>query len=311
MLGAIKRGKSAAVAVTMRPVVRWGGLAVVAASVLFGALALTRAQPKVPPAPAEDASILAADAALGDAMRGGDRAPARRLLALQFSLVDASGKIYTRKETLADLKGLAAAPAGDVKVRSYGLVAAVTGRHKSALDTDVFFLDVWVKQKSVWRALLVQDVPVADEAPGVTSTVPSPAAAECQNPCQTVPYRIRSAAEQDVVVSFQAIMKAIVGHDAAEWSKYVADEFRAYTSDRPPVGKAERVAMIEHQRETGVPAVVGEVQAMHLAVYDDGAVMISTEAMPDQSRPPYRAARIWARRNGAWLMALSAHTDVK
>jgi hypothetical protein len=314
MLGAIQRSKSAAVAATMRPAVRWGGLAVIAASVLLGALALTKAQPKAPAIPAEDALVLAADATLGDAMRAGDITATRRLLALQFNLVDASGKIYARKETLADLKGLAAAPASDVKVRSYGLVAAVTGHHKAARDTDVFFLNVWVKQKGAWRALLIQDVPVAEDATGATATataVPPASAEECKNPCQTIPYRVRSAAEQDVISSFQTIMKAIVAHDATGWSKYVADEFRAYTSDRPPIGKAERIATIERQKELAAPASIGEVQTMHLAVFDDGAVMTATEAPPDPSRPTYRAARLWMRRNGQWLMALSAHTDVK
>jgi hypothetical protein len=280
---------------------------------LLGALVLTKAQPKVVPVATEDTLVLAADTALGDAMRGGDRTATRRLLALQFSLVDASGKIYTRKETLADLKGLAATSASDVKVRSYGLVAAVIGRHKSAHDADVFFLDVWVKQKDAWRALLMQDVPVADEPTGATAPTAAPSSSSdgCQNPCQTIPYRVRSTAEQDVISSFQVVMKAIVGHDAVEWSKNVADEFRAYTSERPPVGKAERIATIEHQKEAAAPVVVGEIQAMHLAVYDDGAVMATTEMVPDKSRPPYRAARIWVRRNGQWLMALSVHTEVK
>jgi hypothetical protein len=311
MLGAIKRGRSAAIAVAMRPAGRWGGLAVIAVSVLLGALALTKAQPKVPPIPVEDALVLAADTALGDAMRAGDRKAMRRLLTLQFSLVDEYGKIYARKETLADLKGLAAAPASEVKVRSYGLVAAVTGRHKSAHDADVFFLDVWVKQKGAWRALLMQDVPVAEEATGAAAGAPSPSSAKCQNPCETIPYRVRSAAEQEVIASFQEIMKAIVVHDSAEWGTHVAEEFRAYASDRPPIGKAERIATIEYQKEAATSVVVGEIQAMHLAAYGDGAVMIATEALPDRARPPYRAARIWVRRNDQWLMALSAHTDVK
>ena len=311
MLGAINRGKSAAVAATMRPAVRCGGLAIIAAAILFGALALTKAQPKVSAAVGEDAPVLAADTALGDAMRAGDRTATRRLLALQFSLVDAAGKNYARKETLADLKGLAPAPANDLKIGSYGLVAAVTGRHKSTRVEEVFFLNVWVKQKGAWRALLMQDIPANEDATATAKTAPTPPSGECQNPCQTIPYRVRSASEQDVLVSFQAVMKAIVAHDAAEWGKYVADEFRVYTSDRPPIGKAERIATIERQKEVAAPVVVGEVQAMHLAVYDDGAVMISTEAVPDHSRPPYRAARIWVRRNGQWLMALSAHTDVK
>ena len=52
----------------------------------------------------------------------------------------------------------------------------------------------------------------------------------------------------------------------------------------------------------------GEAQTMRLAVYGDGAVMITTEA--DGSKA-YRAARVFVRRDGRWLMAASAQTDVK
>jgi hypothetical protein len=69
--------------------------------------------------------------------------------------------------------------------------------------------------------------------------------------------------------------------------------------------------MIERQRESNASVTVGEVQTLRLAVYGDSAVMIATAAAPDPSRPPYRAARVWAKRNGQWQMAISAHTDVK
>ena len=84
-----------------------------AAGVLIAAFALPRAQPRAQPIGGDDAPVLASETALGDAMRAGDKAAARRLLALQFSFVDADGKIYARRDFLADLKGLAAAPASD------------------------------------------------------------------------------------------------------------------------------------------------------------------------------------------------------
>jgi hypothetical protein len=50
---------------------------------------------------------------------------------------------------------------------------------------------------------------------------------------------------------------------------------------------------------------------MRLIVYDDGAAMMVTHAVPDNSRPPYRAARVWVKRNGQWQMAISVQTDIK
>ena len=321
---AIKQGEPAA----LGSAVRWGGLVALVGAVLIAAFAFSKAQPKAPPFAGDDAPVLAADTALGDAMRAGDKAAARRLLALQFSLVDANGKIYARKDILGDLKSVAAGPANDVKVRSYGLVAVVTGHHKATHDADVFFLDIWVKQKGAWRAFLIQDVPVAaadasvaaappsssDSQPSSSDSQPSSSDSqphECENPCQTIPYRVRSPAEQDIVNAFQAIMKAIVAHDVGAWGKHVADEFVVYGSDRAPILKLGRIAAIERQKESNTAVTVGEVQTMRLAVYGDGAVMIATAAAPEGSRPPYRAARVWVKRNGQWQMAISAHTDVK
>ena len=56
---------------------------------------------------------------------------------------------------------------------------------------------------------------------------------------------------------------------------------------------------------------VGEIQAARLSVYGDAAAMITTQMVPDNSRPPYRAARVWVRRNGQWLMTISVQTDIQ
>jgi len=310
----MQRGKSAAIAAASRPAMRWGWLGAVIAGVLIAAFAAAKGQPKAAPLASDDAAVLAADSALGEAMRAGDKAAARRLLALQFSYVDADGKIHVRKDFLADLKGVAAAPAGDARVRSYGLLAIVSGHRKSARDGDVFFLDIWAKQKGAWRTLLIQDVAstTADAAaPAAAAPATEPQHYECTNPCQVIPYRVRSVAEQDIITAFQAIMKAIVVHDANEWGKHVADEFVVYGSGRAPIAKSDRITTIERQKTSDATIAVGEVRTMRLSVYGDGGLMITTDAMPDNSRPPYCAARVWVRRNGQWLMVMSAHTDIK
>ena len=99
---------------------------------------------------------------------------------------------------------------------------------------------------------------------------------------------MRSAAELEVINTFQTIMKAIVAHDASEWAKHVADEFVVYASGRAPIAKSVRITAIERQKESDVPVRVGAVQTMRLAVYGDGAVMTATDV--DEGRPPYRAA---------------------
>jgi len=39
--------------------------------------------------------------------------------------------------------------------------------------------------------------------------------------------------------------------------------------------------------------------------------VVATHALPDNSRPPYQAARVWVKRNGQWQMAISVQTDIK
>jgi hypothetical protein len=312
MLGAKPGARSVLVSGALRRTVRWGLPGVLAAGALIAVLAGPKAQPKAPPT--ANAPVLAADEALGEATRSGDKTVARRLLSLQFSFVDEDGKVHTRKDFIADLKGMAAAPASDPAVRNYGLLVTITGHRKSVHGNDVFFLDIWAKQRGSWRVLVMQDVLLgAVDAPALAVATPAAQAKphECKNPCQAIPYRVRSPVEQDIINAFQVVVKAIVAHDASEWGKHVADEFMLYGSGRAPVPKSVRVAMIERQKESNATTAVGEVQAMRLSVYGDGAAMIATDAAPGAAHPPYRAARVWVKRNGQWLLAISLHTDIK
>jgi hypothetical protein len=286
-----------------RRTVRRLALALLAACLVTAHIVRTRAQ-------SAEESVAAADRALADALRAGDRAGARKLLSLQFGYTDAAGRVYSRHEFLADLKNLSAATAGDPKLTMYGLLATVTGERKSADGNTAFFLDIWAKQKGAWRALARHNVVIAGGASPAASW-DDDKAIECNNPCQTMPYRVRSPAEQDVLNSFLAIEKASIVHDAQEWSKHVADEFMLYRSGYAPTDKAARIAAIEWQKQSGSPVTAGEIQAVRLSVYGDAAAMITTQMVPDNSRPPYRAARVWVRRNGQWLMTISVQTDIQ
>jgi hypothetical protein len=288
-------------------IARWLG-ALVAGVLCAGSVAAQQ------PVPGEDAMVLAADQTLGAAMRNGDKSIARKLLALQFTFVDETGAIHLRKDFLGGLKTVAAAPSSDAKVKTYGRIAMVTGHRKSARNSDVFFLDIWAKQKGAWRVMVMQHVVVA--ADGAPPPSPPARAAdakpyECTNPCQTIPYRPRSPAEQDVLNSFQAIEKASIAHDADEWSKHMADELVVYGTGRPPNPKSNRIATIKRQKEANTPVTVGEIESMRLWVFGDAAAMTATHIMPDASRPNYRAARVWVKRNGQWQMAISQQTDIR
>lgn len=298
---------------------RW--LGVIVAGVVVAALAELRAQP----APSEEAAVLAADQALSTAMRGGDKSVARKLLSLQFTFVDADGKIHERKEFLADLKTVAAAPAGDPAVKIYGRIGMVTGQRKSAAGHEVFFLDIWAKQRRAWRVLVSQDVVLAAADGPAVGDVPSAAeidkarelskelakTLDCKNPCETIPYRVRSPAEQDIVNTFQAIARATVARDADGYGKHLADEFVHYEFDVPPVPKSERIERLNDRKRQDIPAVMPAIQSMRLWVYGDGAAMTSVNGMPEDTEPLLRIARVWVKRGGQWQLAISVQTEVQ
>ena len=296
-------------------------LAPIVIALVIAVFAESRAQP----ASSEEAFVNAAETKLAEALRAGDKSAARRLLSLQFTFADENGKVFQRKEFLSDLKTVAAGEAPpDGKVKVYGAVGMVTGSRKSAQGNSAFFLDIWAKQKGSWRALTMQDVvlgaedlPIAaaDPPPGgeanAAATSVAAKSGECKNPCDVIPYRVRSSAEQEVITTLQEIARAAVAHNAEQWAKHVADSFVLYRSGYAPLAKPAAIEAIEHEKSANTGGTTGEIQAMRLAVYGDGAAMITNCISADNSRPPYRAASIWAKRNGLWQLVIDVETDVK
>jgi hypothetical protein len=299
-----------------RPLRQSISFGLVVAGALLGVLAELKAQP----APGETALVLTADQNLSEAMRTGDKSVARKLLALQFTYVDENGAVHERREFLGDLKQgalkrVVSTPSpADVKASVYGTVAIVTATRKAPPAEDVVTLHMWAKQKGAWRILTMQDVAV-DPSPETASEpdVPGVEAGtyECKNPCQTIPYRVRSPAEQEVINTFQTISRATAAGDAAEWGKHVADEFMHYRSDRAPVSKSGRMALMQEKKARKIPETLSSIQSMRLWVFGDGAAMITTDGVSESSPPLLHTARIWVKRNGQWLMAVSARTLIK
>ena len=294
----------------------WLGPVVLA--LILAVWADTRAQPS-----GEEPLVSAAQKTLSDALRGSDKSVARRMLSLQFTFVDADGKVFPRKEFLSDLKSLALTEAAsDVKVSVYGLVGMVTGSRKSAQGGAVSFLDIWAKQKGTWRALTMQDVALgagdtqvaavaiaSDGASKALTLPPDAKPSPCKNPCEAIPYRVRSPAEQDVIATVQELARADVAHNADDWAKHVADDFVLYRTGQPPQTKADVVAAMERGKTSGAGAPASEIQTMRLSVYGDGAAMIANYVTPNGPRRPYRAASVLAKRNGQWQLVIEVETD--
>lgn len=263
-------------------------------------------------------AVLAAAKTLAEAIRKDNKAAAQKLLARDFTFIDAAGQVHSRRDVLAKLK---AAPDGArprLKVKAYGRIAVISGPAKSAQaqkKADLLAVDVWVKDHDGWKALVHHNNVLAPKsAPHAHPTpTPRPVGAKppaCENPLAFVPYRPRSKAERDIIKTFQTLETAVTANKAEDWVPHVADEFVVYRTKQHPTTKTGRVALINALGKVNAETHVAEVSWMKLWVLGDAAVMRADHVMPGHRRPPYRATRVWVRRNGRWQMALSQQTTI-
>jgi hypothetical protein len=262
--------------------------------------------------------VLAAAEKLTAAIRRGNRTAAEKFLAREFAFIDAAGELHSRREVLAQMKVAPDGGAARVKVRTYGRVAVVTGASKSAQArrrNDLFAVDIWVKGNDGWKALIhhnnVLAPPDAPRShPPAQARPDSAKPPECRNPLEFVPYEPKSQAERDVITAFQTMESAVTHNDAEEWAKHVADEFTVYRTNQQPTTKAARIAFIEAQQQINAETFVAEIEWMKLWVLGDAAVMRADHVMPGNRRPPYRATRVWVKRDARWQMAISQQTTI-
>lgn len=265
------------------------------------------------PAGGASGDLVAASDRLGAALRGGDRAALEDLLAGDFTFIDASGKTHSRSEALAALAAGHGSAAARKTVADYGSVALVTGRSRGAGQSEDVAVEAWVKESGAWRILVYHLNAIACSDAPSTHQAPTPRAAEappaeCRNPCAFVPYEAASEGERGIVASFQALEAAVIRGLADDWVPHVADEFVVFRTSQHPTDKAGRAQMLRNQRAVNAETFVAAVEWMKLWVHGDAAVMRADHVMPGNRRPPYRATRVWVKRDGRWQMASSQQT---
>ena len=136
-------------------------------------------------------------------------------------------------------------------------------------------------------------------------------APRCVNPLEVVPYKPKSQAERDIIAAFQALELAVTRNDPAEWTGHVADEFVVTRTRQHPTDKAARMAFMATQQAINAETFVAEVVSLKFWVLGDAAIMRADHAMPGNRRPPYRATRLWVKRDGHWQMAVSQQTTIQ
>jgi ketosteroid isomerase-like protein len=263
-------------------------------------------------APGNDSLALKADRALVQAVAKEDKKAAVVLLHTDFSATNSSGKT---REKVAILKNLHDLPVGDADlvVHQYGDVAYLTGTQTASSPGSgkIRIVRVWVKNENEWQAILQQDTVIVGKTATAQATVP--AGTPCENPCKSIPYKAPSVEAAAVVASWEALEDAVNHRDANGWAAHVADEFVFNVKeDGNPLTKADRVAIINKQKLGNTVTDIGTVipDSMKVWVYGDTAVM-SDEQQPTQGGPPYRAMRIWVKRDGRWQLVYSQQTVIE
>jgi hypothetical protein len=262
---------------------------VIAYYILIAGCALCRAQ---------DSAMLQADHAFLEATAKADAGALEKLLDQDFTWTDSDGKTKTKAEVL-QTKLNPARKHADLKHYTYGKLGDVQEN-----DGRVHVLRVWVKRPGGWKAIVYQEVVSLDAPP---SFAPG-AGKNCENPCRMIPYRPKNAAEQQVVTAYSNLETAAMAHNSAVFATLVADEFVAASSNSNKVyDKRGRMDDFDHAKMAGV----APTPLVSARMFDFGdAVLMTSEHKPDRGRPLH-VTRLWVKRNGSWVEALSYQTSVQ
>jgi hypothetical protein len=244
-----------------------------------------------------DNDLLTADRALVTAIAKGDAPAVAAVLDNDFGFVDFNGRLFNKQQVAKDLPKT---PLGDeaglnASIYQYGEVAHVSvGRDK------MFVLRIWVKRAGAWRLLVwhevSQDWPAAAHAAGRK---------EWDNPCYTLPYEPKNADERDCLSSWQHLEIAVMHHEPDVWASHVADEFMVVGHARSH-SRADRRAVVAEQKRTDANSAPPPLVSTRMFGFPNVMVMCC-EHQPFHGKEN-RVSRVFVKRDGKWLMAVSFQT---
>lgn len=249
-------------------------------------------------------AVVNADHAFVKALANNGRAAAGTLLDADFTWTDTEGKTVNKAEALRNFSALAGgnAPTAEVKETTFGQVGEIM-----AASGKTYVLRVWVKRPAGWRLLVAHAATLA--AKGHVGTA-ARRGTECVNPCKTIPYKPRNAAEQGVISSWQALETAVTQHESQNWAPHVADEFVLISSGNDhPLHKKDRMDILDKQKKAGTSSAPAPLVTARMFDFGDTVVMTCLHHSPEGK--PTHVTRIWIKRDGRWQLAYSQQTAVQ
>ncbi len=108
-----------------------------------------------------------------------------------------------------------------------------------------------------------------------------------------------------LAAAWQRLETAVMTHDSEEWARHVADEFLVVGATRRHT-KIDRRAVIEDQKRSNANSAPSPLMSMRLFTFPEAIVMIC-EHQPFH-RKAARVSRVFSKRGGEWLMAISFQT---
>ena len=255
-----------------------------------------------------DQEVLEADRALVRLLSLGDKASPQDYLALDelldedFTWIDSNGKSLIKPEVLKNFPVLANPDVG-LQEHIYGRSAVVRANRGRAQ-----VMRVWARRASGWRLMLYQEVtlvvksepPVADGA-GIS---------DCENPCKDIPFHPETPSEQEVIASWQGVMRAMAHKDADAYAPLIAEEFTATdTHHDRAYSKADCIEQINKQKQSGVQSVPPPLLSARMFDFGDTVMMIAREQRANAKA--YFNTRMWVKREGRWQMLFSFNTRIE
>jgi Domain of unknown function (DUF4440) len=208
-----------------------------------------------------------------------------------------SGKGLPKEAGIGDGSGMTAPGSKTTIAHTYGEVGLVQENSGKA-----YVLRIWIKRAANWRLLIYQAVSIGAQASA------EPEKGVCENPCITVPFQPQSEDEQEVILAYQAVERAVAAHDSAAWAAHIADEFFAVTSNSDrPLDKATRMAGLDNQNVSGI----APFPLIAARMFEFGDAMVMTSVQQPKRGLALRVTRVWFKRGGTWMEAYSYQTTIQ